>query len=140
MGPLSRIHESSSGISTTSTTPANADPASLRSAGPATTIVTGSKSDRAFATAAYSAFAASSCAPHSSRRHGQAISVRSCSAVSGGIRNPASAGVPTADEATTPDDGTTPQDTRAWSQRTAVCVGPGEVLTAATNAFPAYIP
>ncbi len=86
IGPLSRIHESSSGISMTSTPEPVAFWASAASAGSEATRVTGSNAAMALATAAYSRFASARTGPHSSGRQGQAISVRSCNAVSGGMR------------------------------------------------------
>src|SRR4051812_42077128 len=62
IGPESRIHESSIGISETVTASPHAARASLRRAGGAT-IVTGSKAAIALATAACVSFAASKCSP-----------------------------------------------------------------------------
>jgi hypothetical protein len=74
IGPLSRIQESSIGISTGSTPVPQRR--RMSSACPGLhSIVTGSNAATARATPAHSSFAASSSAPHHSSRAGQAISV-----------------------------------------------------------------
>src|SRR3954454_5167409 len=84
IGPLSRSHESSMGASQISTAPASAVRASAPSPG-RHTMSTGSKAAIALATPAVSRRASASAGPHSSRRHGQAMRVRSCGASSAGI-------------------------------------------------------
>src|SRR3954452_6480011 len=95
IGPLSRSHESSIGASQTSTFAVS----TARASGPSPgrqTIRTGSNAAIALATPALSRRAPARRPSHSSRRHGQAISVRSCGVHSAGMRtgrSPTAAGM-----------------------------------------------